>query len=288
MSDDESEQSEGWWEPRRLPPRKCAGPLVLALLALACARGPTSPGPRVPPVGSVLKVLTYNVNFGLAGDRETLAAIRDAQPDLALLEETNAGWERPLRATLSAELPHMIFENRGGAGGLAVLSRFPLAEVELLKPTGSGWFPACRVVVETPFGKVQALAVHLRPPVSDSGSVVGGYFTTGSVRAGEIEAFFAKLAPGFPTLVAGDFNEEADGEVTKFLLAKGMVSALPADQPTWRWSIGIGTIRRQLDHIMYDRRLEVVSGEVRVAGRSDHLPVVATFQLAKTWPADAR
>ena len=255
---------------------------MLAVLALACARGPTSPGPRVPPTGPVLRVLTYNVNFGLAGDQETLAAIRDAKADLALLEETNAGWERPLRATLSAELPHMMFENRGGAGGLAVLSRFPLSEVELLRPTGSGWFPACRVVVETPFGKVQALAVHLRPPVSDSGSVVGGYFTTGGARVEEIEAFFAKLSPGFPTLVAGDFNEEADGDVTKFLAAKGMVSALPPDQPTWRWSIGIGTLRRQLDHIMYDRRLEAVSGEVRVAGRSDHLPVIATLQLVRT------
>jgi endonuclease/exonuclease/phosphatase family metal-dependent hydrolase len=255
--------------------------LLLATLALACARAPgNAAAPRVPVRGSVLRVLAYNVNFGLVGDRDTIAAIRDADVDLALLQETNAGWERALRAALSTELPHMAFQNRGGAGGLAVLSRLPIPEVEFLKPTGSGWFPAARVVVETPFGKVQALSVHLHPPVSETGSLIGGYFTTGKVRAEEIQAFFAKLSPGLPTLIAGDFNEDQGGDVTRFLVEKGMVSALPPNQSTWRWATAVGTIQKQLDHIMHDSRLETVSCDVRVAGHSDHLPVIGIFQLA--------
>jgi endonuclease/exonuclease/phosphatase (EEP) superfamily protein YafD len=226
-------------------------------------------------------VLTYNVNYGIAGDRDTIAAIRDAAVDLALLQETNLAWERALRSALSTELPYMAFQNRGGGGGIAVLSRVPLADVTFLKPTAAGWFPAVRVVVETPLGRVQALGVHLHPPVSDTGSVIGGYFTTSGVRLEEIKAFFAKLAPGLPTLIAGDFNEDSDGDVTKFLLSRGMVSAVAPDQPTWRWSTGVGTIRKQLDHMMYDGRLEAVTGEVRTAGRSDHLPVIGMFQLVE-------
>jgi len=229
-------------------------------------------------------VLTYNVNFGLVGDRDTVAAIRDADVDLALLQETNVGWERALRAALSTRLPHMTFQNRGGGGGLAVLSRLPLAEVEFLKPTTSGWFPAARVVIETSFGNVQALSVHLHPPVSDTGSLIGGYIGTRGVRVDEIKGFFGKLSPGLPTLVAGDFNEEPDGDVTRFLLERGLVPALPPDHPTWRWATGVGTIRKQLDHIMHDRRLETVSWDIRVAGNSDHLPVIGIFQLAKTSP----
>ncbi len=122
------------------------------------------------------------------------------------------------------------------------------------------------------------LSVHLHPPVSEGGSLIGGYFTTGPARAGEIEAFFAKLSPELPTLIAGDFNEESDGGVTKFLEAQGLAQAVAPDEPTWRWSTGVGTIRKQLDHIMVDRRLEAVSEEVRVAGHSDHLPVIATVQ----------
>ena len=255
-----------------------SGILLLAALWFGCARGPVKLPPRAPLRGPVLRVLTYNVNFGQAGDRDTIAAIRDSGADLALLQETNLPWERVLRAALTAQFPHMAFQNRGGGGGMAVLSRWPLAEVEFLKPPASGWFPALRAVVETPLGKIQVLSVHLHPPVSEGGSVLSGYFTTGRARLDEIEAFFARLSPALPTLIAGDFNEESDGDVTKFLVAKGMAAAVSPDQPTWRWSTGVGTIRKQLDHVMVDHRLEAVAGEVRVAGHSDHLPVIATVQ----------
>jgi endonuclease/exonuclease/phosphatase family metal-dependent hydrolase len=231
-----------------------------------------------------VRVLTYNVNFGIAGDSDTVAAIRDADADLVLLQETNSAWERSLRASLSGEFPQMIFKNRGGAGGLAVLSRLPILEVELIAPAGDGWFPAVRILVETAFGRLQALSVHLHPPVSEGGSFVSGMFTTPALRADEIRTFVARLAPGYPTLVAGDFNEEEDGAVAKFLASKGMLSALGRFAPneaTWRWSTPVGTLHKQLDHVFYDNRLDTIAVEVRLAGRSDHLPVIAVLTRGK-------
>jgi endonuclease/exonuclease/phosphatase (EEP) superfamily protein YafD len=116
--------------------------------------------------------------------------------------------------------------------------------------------------------------------VSDGGSFVSGYFTTPSVRAAEIEGFFARLDPALPALVAGDFNEGADGPVTAFLERKGFASALPrlaADQPTWRWGTFAGTLRKQLDHVAHDARLAALAVTVLPRGRSDHLPVVVVF-----------
>jgi endonuclease/exonuclease/phosphatase (EEP) superfamily protein YafD len=234
--------------------------------------------------GPSVRLLTYNVNFGIPGDPATIAAIRDADADLVLLQETNAAWERSLRTSLSGELPQMIFKNRGGAGGLAVLARIPILEVELIAPAGEGWFPAARIVVETAFGRLQALSVHLHPPVSEGGSFVSGVFTTPAVRADEIRTFVARLAPGYPTLVAGDFNEEEDGAVATFLASKGMLSALgrfAPNQATWRWSTPVGALHKQLDHVFYDDRLDAVSAEVRRAGRSDHLPVIAVLILGQ-------
>src|SRR4051812_41940830 len=102
------------------------------VLALGCARA-RAPAPAVPRYdGPVLRLLTCNVNFGIAGDRATIDAIRDARADLVVLQETNAAWERALRAALAADLPHMVFHNRGGAGGMAVLARVPLVAVDLL------------------------------------------------------------------------------------------------------------------------------------------------------------
>ena len=258
--------------------------MAVAMLGPACARTPAVDARPALPVGPTFRVLTYNVNFGIAGDPETIAAIRDAHADLALLQETNRVWEHTLRAALSTELPHMVFRNRGGAGGFAVLSRVPLAETELVDPSGDGWFGAARVVVDTPFGRMQALSVHLHPPVSESGSFVSGHFTTPSVRIAEMKSFFAHLVAGIPALIAGDFNEEEDGGVMQFLTEKGMLSALARyapDQPTWRWPTVVGTLRRQLDHVVYDPHLDVVSAEIRQAGRSDHLPVIAVVTSAR-------
>jgi endonuclease/exonuclease/phosphatase (EEP) superfamily protein YafD len=258
---------------------------VLAAVALSC--GPPPPLERPRPAAGIasLRLLTYNVNFGIAGDAATLAAIRDARADLALLQETNAGWEHEIRAALAGDFPYMHFDNRGGAGGMAVLSRFRFVAVELIRPTGDGWFPATRVVVDGPFGRVQALSVHLHPPVSEGGSILSGHFTTPAVRAAEIAGFFARLDPQLPAIVAGDFNEEEDGRAMRFLAANGMASALARfapDRPTWRWDTALGRLHRQFDHVTVDARLDVLSAEVRDAGRSDHLPVVAVIAAART------
>ncbi len=132
--------------------------------------------PPAPPIGRTLRVLTYNVNFGIPGDAATLGAIRDAHADLALLQETNAGWERALRGALAGDFPQMVFRNRGDAGGLAVLSRLPF-RIDFLAPPEDGWFPAARVIVETSFGTIQVLSVHLHPAVSEGGSFLTGHFT---------------------------------------------------------------------------------------------------------------
>lgn len=251
----------------------------LVALAAGCAHPPPAPRPAAT-AGPTLRVLTYNVNYGIAGDGSTIAAIRDADADLVLLQETNRRWEWALRAALAGTYPQMVFRNRGDAGGLAVLSRLPLLEIEFLPPVPEGWFAAARLVVETSFGRVQALSVHLHPPVSEGGSFVSGHFTTPAIRTAEIRSFVARLPTEYPTLVAGDFNEEEDGGAVKILLDRGMRSALAGyapGQPTWRWKTFLGTLHRQLDHVFYDARLDAVWAEVRVAGRSDHLPVIAVL-----------
>jgi endonuclease/exonuclease/phosphatase (EEP) superfamily protein YafD len=139
-------------------------------------------------------------------------------------------------------------------------------------------------VLETAIGRVQLLNVHLRPAVSDGGSYLSGAYSTPAIRETEIDTFYDRLSPDLPTIIAGDFNEEYDGKAVRFLLGKGMVSALrryAPGQPTWRWDISVATLHWQLDHVFYDGRLDVLSAEVREAGRSDHLPVVAVITSAK-------
>lgn len=254
---------------------------ALSLTGCATARQPREPSPDKPH----LRVMTYNVNYGLAGEPTTLAAIAKGGADLVVLEETTPAWEALIRRTLADAYPHMAFRHCCGAGGLAVLSKYPIRSQKYLTPPQGGWFPGWRFVADTPLGPVQVLGVHLRPPVSEGGSVVSGYFTTSSVRRDQISDYWSTLDPALPTLVMGDFNEDVDGDAVQFLSAKGLRSVLPEFEPgadTWRWQTSLGQVNSRLDHIAYDRRrLVALSAHVVEAGRSDHLPVVATFERAE-------
>lgn len=257
--------------------------LVLASLVVlaGCARPSRTARTTDRPA---LKVMSYNVNFGLPGDEAGLAAIRDGGADLVVLQETTPAWETAIRARLADRYPHMAFHHCCGAGGLALLSRHPFEDAGVLPAVDGGWFPAWRTIADTPVGRVQVLAVHLRPPVSDGGSVVAGYFSTPKVRRAEIEAFAATLDPALPTLVVGDFNEPEDGSAVRFLARFGLQSVLPEFHPgadTWRWTTSLGTVHSQLDHIVYDDRLAPLDARVVRTGRSDHWPVIAVFERAR-------
>jgi endonuclease/exonuclease/phosphatase (EEP) superfamily protein YafD len=254
---------------------------LLLLLAIGCAHATRTPRPAAADE-PVLTVLTYNLNYGIAGDEATIAAILERDADLVFLQETNARWRAALEPRLAGRYPGRVWLDGPAASGLAVLSRQPLTAQKLDNPTG--WFPALRVVTGTPLGPVQTLCVHLHPPVSEDGSWVKGYLSTGGVRRAEIDHFLAALDPKLPTLVAGDFNEGPSGEALQRLEALGLRTALSEFQPrakTWHWPVGRLKLTAQLDHVAYSRAFEPLDAHVERDGSSDHWPVTVTLVRAK-------
>ncbi len=222
--------------------------------------------------------MTYNVNFGMAGDRATVNAIRKGKADVVFLQETTPRWERHLRRALRKVYPHILFKHHGRAGGLAVLSKYPFKDADYI-PAPTKWFPAWRVVVQTPIGPVQALNVHLRPPI-DKGSWVRGFFTTGGLRLSEMQHYVTFLAKELPTIILGDFNE-AKGGALDLLEDRKMRNALFDLKPntrTWHWPTRYGELTQALDHVYAGPRLEAVKARVMKAGRSDHYPVVVKLR----------
>jgi endonuclease/exonuclease/phosphatase (EEP) superfamily protein YafD len=136
---------------------------------LAPVRGPKTP--------NQLRVMSYNVNFGVAGDRSTIEAMAAAQADVVFLQETNEVWQRAMVARLGKTYPHARFTHPESwpAGGMGLLSKYPVVSLEHL-PSVGGLFFAWRVVLDTHLGRIQVLNVHLRPPMSDGGSWVVGFF----------------------------------------------------------------------------------------------------------------
>lgn len=255
---------------------------LLAVLAFTSCAHATRTARAAPPGTPTLRLVTFNVNFGLDGDAETLAALAAPDGDLLVLQETTPAWEAAARRALGAKWPHQAWLHAPAAGGLAVLSKRPF-EVKRVLENPAGWFPALQVVAQSPLGPVQVLVVHLRPPVSDDGSWVKGYLSTGGARRAEVESFLPALDPSLPTLVAGDFNESARGDAVQFLEQNGLRTALPEFEPgakTWRWTASGVHLSAQLDHVAYDARLEPLAAHVERAGNSDHFPVVVDLVRA--------
>lgn len=152
-------------------------------------------------------------------------------------------------------------------------------------PSDTGWFDGWIVEFKTAAGSVQVLNVHLRPAISDRGSWISGYLSTGDDRLREMELFHRHRhrQSGLPLVVVGDFNDHEDSAVVKWLQRKGMVNALPEFDrytPTWRWRSGIISFSRRMDHLVYSPELYCCSARVIEAGASDHYPVEAVFTLS--------
>jgi len=264
--------------------------MSIALAVIACRNTTpvtvpslsTGPGPMPVPMRekSSLRVMSYNVNFGVAGDPAAVAAIASAKPQIVLLQETNEVWEQTLVAGSSYKHHRFAPPKELPAGGLGVLSRYPIVTIEELPSVGGPFF-AWRVVIDTPSGRIQILNLHLRPPMSDGGSWVVGYWSTRETREQEIAWHLERLDPELPTLLAGDFNEEPDGRAMTYATDRGYTDAIAQfakGRQTWHWPVGSITLRFQLDHIMYDTRFMAVAGGIVEAGNSDHRPVWADFE----------
>jgi endonuclease/exonuclease/phosphatase family metal-dependent hydrolase len=226
-------------------------------------------------------VLTYNVNWGAARGELAIETIRASGADIVCLQETTAHWEQAIRRDLAKEYPFAEFRNspnRAG-GGLAFLSKTRAQQVAYI-PSETGWFDGWIMKFETAVGPVQIINVHLRPPVSDRGRWISGYFSTRDDRVREMQRFFSKRQPHIPTLVVGDFNDGENSSVIKWLKSQRMANALPlfdSSTPTWRWQTGLITLKRRMDHILFSPELQCYDARVVQGGASDHFPVEAIF-----------
>jgi endonuclease/exonuclease/phosphatase (EEP) superfamily protein YafD len=229
-------------------------------------------------------LMTYNVNYANADPDASIDAIVAADADVVLLQEITTAWQARLAQRLGKQYRHQVF-HPARAGGLAVLSKHEIRSDELFSPPRGGFFPAERLVVASPLGDVQILHVHLRPNV-ERGNWLLGWQTTPPVRRREIETYFAKLATGVPTVVAGDFNELPAGLAVEFLATKGLVRVPTTGPSTWHHKVEVGgkeisALSMDIDHVVIDRSLVASDARVIDAGVSDHRPVIVTLARAK-------
>ena len=106
----------------------CHNTSAIAIPALSAA-----PPPMAQPMAraaDVIRVVSYNVNFGLAGDAAGVEAVASTNADIIFLQETNEAWATLLTARLPRWHHRFTSPKNWPAGGMGLLSKYPIISVE--------------------------------------------------------------------------------------------------------------------------------------------------------------
>lgn len=230
------------------------------------------------------KIVTYNVNWGFVHPEKVAAYLAQEEADIICLQESNRRWESFLKSRFSRDYPHTRFYERGAASGIGIMSRYEIRNAELIHPK-EGWFPALLADVKTPIGFVQILNVHLRPPLSDRGTVsIGVYFSAEDIHSKELNGLMTRINNQRPLIILGDFNENEKRKAIRELIDLGFTDALSLydrHSNTWEWKVSAGIkLKNRYDHILYSRHLACTAAKVTPVDASDHFPVVAVIVSA--------
>ena len=253
-----------WW-----PAASCAlGAVVAACIVLPqwCAASPTL---TAQPAATALRVASLNLLRGNEANVATaLAAVHDAAPDVVFCSEVTPQWLAGLEAGLP-ELPHRCVHGDPGYYGVALFSRWPLADARVI-PLAFEWAPAIRAVVSTPAGPVGVLGVHTPRP--------GG--SKRSAQRDEAVAAIVAVLAGLPSthLVLGDLNTTPWNPAFTDLLANAQLRVATRAEPTWPAGVP-RPLRLPIDHVLIGGEL---TADAAWAGRefgSDHLPLLATLRV---------
>jgi endonuclease/exonuclease/phosphatase family metal-dependent hydrolase len=276
-------------------------PAAIALVALALSAGamgchtasgrtPRPPTPGVPN----LTVMTFNVHRYKSDDESTIAAIGAPNADIVCLQEPTEAWKTVIEQRYRDRYPYMLFDPRDDAGGLAVLSHFPLIDRGVVSLPGdpAAWHPGWLVIAETPGGAVQVLNVHLRSNFEGDHNFAANYLASGQDHVYEMSVFMAARLANVPTIVAGDFNESPSGDAVHWTEDRGFTNALPLYDPdafTWQGDSLLKPITMTVDHVLFDSSFDPLDAWVEPKVGSDHRPVVAWLEMpTKDEPAGVK
>ena len=259
---------------------------LVALLVVTLTPGACATSRRGGDAERELRVLVYNIHAGKdAAGVDNLervgALVREVDADIVLLQEVDRGTTRSGGVDQPAQLErlggrHAAFgrtlDYQGGEYGIAVLSRWPVAEQAVaplkVEPpqarSGGSYEPrgALRVTVTAPWGTLRIVNTHLDASREDRW------------RAQEVRGVLAVAdsmkARGGLLLVGGDFNSEPASAVQAELRRGGFRDAwaecgrgdsltYPADRPV-----------KRIDYLYLIGAVRCVEARVLESQASDH------------------
>jgi endonuclease/exonuclease/phosphatase (EEP) superfamily protein YafD len=240
-----------------------AVPLLLVQRSQAAADPPADcAGPEV-------TVATVNLQFDNVDHARAIEWLRQNPADIVLLQEVTAAWADAV-AGGALPYPYASVATREDPYGIALLSRWPIAEIRPADFAGDG-LPSvvARVVVQERAVQVVGLHTHwpLLPGLHNS-------------RDRVLEAAAAEVRRWRgDSVLLGDLNLTPYAPAFARLLEQSGLRDAFGDR-LWRptWQAGLWPIALPIDHVLVPVSSCVIRMEVGPSIGSDHRPVLVTLR----------
>lgn len=236
-----------------------------------------SAGPNKASPEATVSLLIANVYMHNRQAGTLLEIIRQADPDLVLVMETNEWWMTALQP-LRRRYAHVQEYPADNSYGMGLYSRYPWTDMQV-KFIQHDSVPSFHAKMQLPNGR--AFYFHGMHPVPPT------YYQKYPDNEGEKEEALITVGQmvtqhGLPAVVAGDFNDvawshtarlfQAEGQLNDTRIGRGLYSSFDATSKIMRWP---------LDHVYVTKEFEVLDFQRLGAFGSDHFPIYVKLVLAR-------
>ena len=211
-------------------------------------------------------LISANVHWSTRDPRALAAWLTAAPADVVVILEVSPAYAQALSQW--SDYPYRVIEAAADPFGIALLSRHPLQQAQVLHdPRG---LASIDVAVDTPQGCVAVRAVHPMPPISPPEKVLRDQLLAAAVSELSVAAR--------PALIVGDFNATPWSSALTPFAAQGWrrATALVPTWPTW----GRGWLGIPIDQVPASAAWRRIDSRRGPDLGSDHFPVRVTLARA--------
>jgi endonuclease/exonuclease/phosphatase (EEP) superfamily protein YafD len=227
-------------------------------------------GKPAPPTEKPFRAMLMNINANNGNTELVLGSIRQAAPDILLLEEVTLKWASELEV-LNATYPYRIAEPQEGCFGIMLLSKYPLEHGAVVQ-IGIAGVPSIITEVHLPQDVVSIIGTHPLPPVSAEGSLQR------NIQLAAIPDMVHQQK--HPVLLIGDLNTTPWSPYFKLLLNEsGLKNSMKGFGHQPSWPVNHFFLRIPLDHVLHSPEITIHNRMILRDVGSDHFPVIVDFSV---------
>jgi endonuclease/exonuclease/phosphatase (EEP) superfamily protein YafD len=219
-----------------------------------------------------LRAVLANVNWENRDYERLLRFIAASDPDIIVLLEATPWLLAQLR-DLGERYPHRVAEPHDDPFGIALLSRYPLTQSQIVRFGGGTGPPSIMATLTVGGRPFTLIGTHPWPPVS--AEIANG-------RNEQLRALAAQVRQSqAPLLVLGDLNVSPWSPWFARLLAdSGLRDSRRGRGLQPSWPAGWPLLWIPIDHALFSEGIQIRRRDIGPAIGSDHYPVIVDFQVS--------